>query len=374
MEQHVAYLGLGSNLGERENLIKNALGMLHQVGGIKVTKTSEPVETSPLANMAQPRYINAVAEIITALSPQELLAKLAEVETLLGRTEHEKWASRRIDIDLLLFDERIIQSDRLIVPHPQMHLRSFVLRPLSELKPDLVHPVLNERVCELAGRLNGCDFAFDASAAQIVSIAGNIGAGKTTLAKELGKALGCKILFEPYDTNPFMPAVYEGKKELALDSQLYFLTGRLEQLDKENAEPGRLIVADYVFEKERIYASQLLAKEQLKVYDKLYRYVAPTVAGAVLVIFLDEPVSMCRRRIRERGRPYEQDINAGFLEALAGGYERLFSGWNKCPVIRLSGFDAGGKGKLDHLVNQIEHYTACLTACCEQPGGGGGLS
>lgn len=365
MQQHLAYLGLGSNLGEREKLIENALGMLRQISEVKVGRTSHLIETNPLADMAQPKYINAVAEITTSLSPQELLAKTAEVEKLLGRAEHDRWASRRIDIDLLLFDERIIQTERLIVPHPQMHLRSFVLKPLSKLRPDLVHPALNEPVVELAGRLNGCDFALDASAAQIVSIAGNIGAGKTTLAEKLGKALGCKVLFEPYDTNPFMPAVYEGKKELALDSQLYFLTSRLEQLDKENAEPGRLIVADYVFEKERIYASQLLAEEQLQVYDKLYRCVAAIVAPPVLVIFLDEPAATCLHRIHKRARPYEQHINSDFLDALAGGYERLFAGWEKCPVIHLAGFNADEKGKLDHLVNQIRHYTAC----CEQPGG-----
>jgi len=370
MEQHVAYLGLGGNLGERRNLVTSAIAMLRQISELKVNRTSELVETSPLANMAQPNYINAVAEITTSLSPQELLAKTAEVEKLLGRAEHDRWASRRIDIDLLLFDERIIQTDRLIVPHPQMHLRSFVLKSLSELKPDLVHPALNEPVSALADRLNGCDFALDASAAQIVSIAGNIGAGKTTLAKKLGRAFGCKVFFEPYDTNPFMPAVYEGKKELALDSQLYFLTSRLEQLNKKNAEQGRLIITDYVFEKERIYARQLLTEEQLQVYDKLYRCVAAMVAPPVLVIFLDEPAATCLRRIHKRARPYERHINSDFLDALAGGYERLFADWKKCPVIRLTGFDAADSGKLDHLENQISHYTACLTACCEQPGAG----
>lgn len=372
MEQHVAYLGLGSNLGDRHNLIKNALRMLRQISDVKVTRTSNLLETKPLANMAQRKYINAVAEIETSLSPQGLLEKLAEVEDLLGRKKKEKWASRTIDMDLLFFDDKVIQTARLTVPHPQMHLRSFVLKSLCELKPDLVHPVLNEPVCELADRLNGCDFALDASAAQIVSIAGNIGAGKTTLAKELGGAFGCKVLFEPYDSNPFMPAVYEGEKELALDSQLYFLTSRLEQLDKENAEPGRLIITDYVFDKEQIYARRLLTKEKLQVYDKLYLYTAAMVAPPVLVIFLDEPAATCLHRIHKRARPYERHINSDFLDALAVGYERLFAGWKKCPVIRLAGFDAADRDKLDHLENQISYYTACLTACCEQPGGRAG--
>ncbi len=365
-EKHIAYVGLGSNLGERRNLVKNALGMLHQITDVKVTHTSGLLETKPLANMEQPKYINAVAEIKTSLSPHGLLEKLAEVENLLGREKKEKWASRTIDMDLLLFDDKVIQTDGLTVPHPQMHLRSFVLKPLCELNPELVHPVLAEPVIELAARLNDRDFVLDPTVPQLISIAGNIGVGKTTLAQNLAKIFDWPVIFEQYDTNPFLPAVYAGKKDLALDSQLYFLTSRLEQLEPRSLRPGKIVLADYLFEKELIYAARLLGAEQLTLYQKLYNHLASAVVPPVLVICLDEQPDECLDRIHKRGRPYEQQIDRFFLQVLADDYDRLFANWKKSPAIRFADFDTNEKARLDHLVNQIKHYTACPNNQCEQ--------
>jgi len=360
MDRHTAYIGLGSNLGDRENLVKNALRMLHQLAGVKVSKTSDLIEAEPLGGMDQPVYINAVAEIKTELAPEELLVKLGEVEEFLGRKRDEKWSARTIDMDLLLYGNRIIRTEKLTVPHEQMYLRSFVMGPLSQIAPTVVHPQLHTTVAELCRRLNGGDFTLDSERAQLVSIAGNIGVGKTTLAKNLAEVLGCSTRLEAYDTNPFLADVYAGKKELALDSQLYFLTSRAEQLAPETLEPGRGVVSDYIFEKEMIYARALLNEIQLELYSRLYCPVEATVARPVLVIYFKDSAENCLDRIRKRNRPYEQQIDIDFLGCLDGGYEHLFWQFNSCPVIRLDAakFDCTDAVALAELADQIMYYTA----------------
>ncbi len=365
MKRNTAYIGLGSNLGERENLVKNALRMLRQLDDIKVARTSELIETAPLAGMDQPPYINAVAEIRTPLDAQQLYQKLVEAENLLGRKREARWASRTVDLDLLLFEDQIIDTAELTVPHPQMHLRSFVLKPLCQLNSDLVHPFLKVTVGELARRLGGHDFFIDEGRSQVICIAGIIGAGKTTLAGRLAELLDCRTIFEAYDTNPFLPKVYAGEKHLALDSQLYFLTSRAEQLNPDVLENGVRVIADYIFEKELIYAKLLLDGQQLKLYEKLYEPVAPMVTRPVLVIYLVESAQVCLERIHRRNRPYEQQIEPDFLEQLASDYEQLFAGYDAAPVIRLSGFDANDQSALEHVAEHVRCYTAGPAACEE---------
>ena len=222
-ESKIAYIGIGSNLGDRKKNIDNALKMLTQTDGIQPLRTSDIIETNPLAGVEQPRYLNTVAELTTALSAQNFHKKISGIETALGRTRNVKWSPRTIDLDLLFFGDEIIKETNLVVPHPQMHLRTFVLSGLCQLNPALVHPVMKVDVSTLANRLNNTDFIPDSEVGQLVSIAGLIGSGKTTLANKLSQVLDCPIILEPYDQNPYLPEVYAGKKELALDSQLFFL-------------------------------------------------------------------------------------------------------------------------------------------------------
>ncbi|MHC4126100.1 MAG: 2-amino-4-hydroxy-6-hydroxymethyldihydropteridine diphosphokinase, partial [Planctomycetota bacterium] len=157
-ELTTAYIGLGSNLGDRAGQINKALEALKAVDGLEVCGLSRLYETPPLAGAEQGNYINAVAEIQTSLTAEDFFAKLGAIEDSLGRVKGQNWSSRTIDLDLLIFGRRVIDTPCLTVPHKQMHLRSFVLRGLSELDAGLIHPVLNEPVSELAARLNGGDF------------------------------------------------------------------------------------------------------------------------------------------------------------------------------------------------------------------------
>jgi 2-amino-4-hydroxy-6-hydroxymethyldihydropteridine diphosphokinase len=356
MSQTTAYIGLGSNLGDRKSFIDKALRILGETANVAVSQVSAIIETQPLGDAKQPRYLNCVAEIRTALSAEELHRQLARVEDALGRRRGEKWAPRTIDLDLLLFGDEVIDSGTLIVPHLQMHLRSFVLNGLCGLNSKLVHPILNETVEVLAGRLNGADFAPPMGRAQLISIAGNIGAGKTTLTKGLAVVLSCPAIFEAYDTNPFLPQVYAGNKDLALDSQLYFLTSRVEQLNPAILDKDRPVVTDYVFQKEQIYANLLLSAEQLALYQKIYSQLSPVVASPAVVIYLPDSPKKCLERIRRRNRPYEQGIKMGFLSAIDAGYKKLIADWTLSPVITLTDFDCLNQNAVDLLACRIEYY------------------
>ncbi|MCK5226431.1 MAG: 2-amino-4-hydroxy-6-hydroxymethyldihydropteridine diphosphokinase [Planctomycetes bacterium] len=375
LKSTTAYIGLGSNLGDRTEAINNAVRMLFASGQIGVAAVSDIIETAALGDCQQPNYLNCVAKIETSLNAKNLFNKLCGIEAKLGRirlsngstrTSAElsrmpspsKWSPRTIDLDLLLFGDEIINDTNLIVPHSQMHLRTFVLKGMCQLDSQLLHPVLKESMNNLAARLNGADFALNYKSVQLISIAGVIGVGKTTLAEKLSSLLDCKILFEAYDTNPFMPEVYAGKKQAALDSQMYFLKSRIKQLDSKKMRPSKPVISDYVFEKELIYANQLLDAEQLVLYKEKYNAVSSEVSPPVLVIYLRDSAENCLERIHRRSRPYEQQIKLDFLNALDADYENLFNSWKRCPVIRIQAakLDYSQDDWTEHLVRQIRSY------------------
>jgi len=145
------YLGLGSNLGDREAQLDAALGALARCG-FEPLAVSSLWETEPVGGPPQGPYLNRVAGGATALSPRALLEACLEVEHAAGRERRERWAARTLDLDLLLFGERVIDEPGLAVPHPRMHERRFVLEPLAEVAPEARHPVLGLTARELLER------------------------------------------------------------------------------------------------------------------------------------------------------------------------------------------------------------------------------
>jgi 2-amino-4-hydroxy-6-hydroxymethyldihydropteridine diphosphokinase len=137
-----AYIGLGSNLGEREATLREALTRLSELDGVAVVAVSSFRETDPVGNADQPRFVNAAAELETSLGPRELLERLLEVERSLGRdrTREERWGPRTVDLDLLLYGDETVGEPGLEVPHPRLAERAFVLEPLVELDPGLRLP------------------------------------------------------------------------------------------------------------------------------------------------------------------------------------------------------------------------------------------
>jgi 2-amino-4-hydroxy-6-hydroxymethyldihydropteridine diphosphokinase len=144
-----AYLSLGSNLGGRLGFLKRGISLISELPGVKMQEVSGVYETEPVGYIEQPEFLNLVVCILTSAEPHDLLRMLKEVEIKVGRVHRDKWHEREIDIDIIFYGDKVLNSKDLIIPHPRMHLRKFVLQPLNEIASNCVHPVKQKEVVQL---------------------------------------------------------------------------------------------------------------------------------------------------------------------------------------------------------------------------------
>lgn len=147
---HTAYIAIGSNMGDKEKNLNSAIELINNPDFNRVIKVSNFYETKPVGYLEQEEFLNGALEIKTLLSPKRLMRFLLEKEEELKRERIIKWGPRTIDLDILLYDNLITSEEEIIIPHPRMHERLFVLKPLSDIAPYVIHPILNKRVIELA--------------------------------------------------------------------------------------------------------------------------------------------------------------------------------------------------------------------------------
>ncbi|MBU6391576.1 MAG: 2-amino-4-hydroxy-6-hydroxymethyldihydropteridine diphosphokinase [Planctomycetota bacterium] len=142
-------IGLGSNVGDRARNLVYAYDRIITLRGIQLLKLSRFYETTPVGGPPQPMFLNAALSIETTWTPHQLLKEFQHIERFMGRVRAVKWGPRNIDIDILLYGDKIVNEDQLKIPHPLMHTRLFVLEPLIEIEPNIVHPLFNKTVLHL---------------------------------------------------------------------------------------------------------------------------------------------------------------------------------------------------------------------------------
>ncbi|MCS7228464.1 MAG: 2-amino-4-hydroxy-6-hydroxymethyldihydropteridine diphosphokinase [Candidatus Kryptonium sp.] len=369
----VAYLGIGSNLGDRIKYIQRALVALSKLPRTKITKISSLYETEPYGKKDQPWFINIVVEILTELSPFELFKKCKSIEKILGRQSRERWMEREIDIDILLYGDVVISTDEIQIPHPDMHNRRFVLIPLGEIAPKAIHPVFKKSISELLIECKDTTKIIhipekidlkniiepEVKEAKYIAIEGVIGVGKTSLAKLLGERLNAKIVLEQYYENPFLEKFYQNRERYAFQTQIFFLLSRyrqqMELLQRDLFH--EYLITDYIFDKDKIFAHINLKGDELKLYEMLVSLLEKNIPVPDLVIYLQASVERLMYNIRKRGRPFERNISEDYIRELSEAYnEFFFNQYKKSPVlvINVTEIDFVGSGEdFEDLMEKI---------------------
>jgi 2-amino-4-hydroxy-6-hydroxymethyldihydropteridine diphosphokinase len=358
------YLGLGANLGDREANIRQALEMLAARGvGVRVASAlieSEPVGGPP----GQPTFLNGAAVVETELSPRELLEVSREVENALGRDRSQgRWAARKIDVDILVYGQRVIDAPDLTVPHPRIAERGFVLEPLAEIAPGLSVPGTGRTVAELwaayNARTGGPRFKPRTVSCRHIAVEGPMGVGKTTLAARLAHELGYRLVLEAPESNPFLPMMYKDRRRWAVHAQVAFLLDRWRQLSRlaqgDLFAPGA--VADYFFEKDRIFAGINLSVEELVLYLRLEEGMGERLPKPDAIVYLRARLPALLERVRRRGIAYELgDELPGYLERISAAYAEHFRRPPGPPVLVVDTDDMDlvrGQGELAAVVEAL---------------------
>jgi 2-amino-4-hydroxy-6-hydroxymethyldihydropteridine diphosphokinase len=333
--QHQVILSLGSNQGNRLENIENCLQRIHQEVGtvIKVSRLYE----SPAWGFESDAFYNCVVVIHTTNSAQKILTQVLKVEKKLGRVRSNKpgYHSRTIDIDLISFDEEIIDSEKLQIPHPLMQNRKFVLLPIQDLNLDWKHPVLkktisellesspDQSVCKVIQELKSPLQSISLEQFNYVAFEGNIGAGKTTLATKISQDFNAKTVLERFADNPFLPKFYKDQNRYAFPLEMSFLADRYQQLSDDLAQFDLFkdfIVADYHIFKSLIFAKITLADDEYRLYRNLFDIIYREMPKPDLYIYLYQNSERLLQNIKKRGRSYEQKIPAEYLEKINNGY------------------------------------------------------
>ena len=328
------YLSLGSNQGNKlENLQKaidligEKVGAIHKVSSIYKTKSW---------GFDGDDFFNCCVEASTNLNPETLLKTLLEIEESLGRvrTNSNEYSGRSIDLDILLFDDEIIFSPNLIVPHPRMLERKFVLVPLTEITPNYRHPIEKQTIlmCLHNSDDSSAIEKIDATLIRPISlfekynyiaIEGNIGAGKTSLAKMIGDDYNAKLVLERFADNPFLPKYYEDMERYAFPLEMSFLADRYNQLSEDLAQFDlfkNFIVSDYYIFKSLIFAQVSLHKDEYALYRKVFDVMYREISKPDIYVYLYQNTDRLLNNIKKRGRDYEQNIEPEYLDKIHAGY------------------------------------------------------
>ncbi|WP_349352709.1 MULTISPECIES: 2-amino-4-hydroxy-6-hydroxymethyldihydropteridine diphosphokinase [unclassified Flagellimonas] len=329
------YLSLGSNLGNRHANLQKAIFRIQQKAGSILDISS--VYENPAVGFDGEPFLNIVISVLTPLPPKELLDTILQIERDFGRIRNEGggYRSRTLDIDIVYYGSEVINHEDLVVPHPHMQHRNFVLKPLADIAPQFYHPVLSKDTRNL---LQECsdrsqftktkhklfkDRSGLFSQLQLIAIEGNIGAGKTTLSKMISDDFNAKLVLERFADNPFLPKFYEDQARYAFPLEMSFLADRYQQFMDDTSQFDlfkNFMVSDYDIFKSLIFAKVTLQKEEFNLYRKVFSFMYKEVKKPEIYLYLYQNTERLLANIKKRGRDYEQNIAPEYLEKINRGY------------------------------------------------------
>ncbi len=304
-------------------------------------------------------FLNCVVLVESNYSVEKTLETILSIEKKLGRIRSEKegHASRPIDIDILFYNDEIIKTKTLEVPHPRLQNRKFVLQPLVDISPDFQHPKFQKSLGELLEETNDKSelikqskwlrnpiLDYDISKYRYIAIEGNIGAGKTSLASQIASDFNSKLVLERFKENPFLPKFYEEPDRFAFPLEMSFLADRYQQLLDDLTQYDLFkenVISDYDAYKSLIFANITLQKEEYTLYRKLFYLMHKELPSPDMYIYLYQNTERLLENIKNRGRDFEQKIEAEYLQKINNGYMEFIRNQqnDKIKIIDISELD-----------------------------------
>ncbi len=366
--QNSIVLSIGTNIGDRLSNLQKAIDLIHnQVG--TVIKISSVYQYPAWGFQSDPFY-NCAILIHNKISAQETISRVLDIENTIGRVRQDtkQYIARVIDIDIISFNESCYNLPNLVIPHPFMQDRKFVLEPMLDLNLTWKHPVLNkdvtqllnqcqdnsqkELVAQLVAPLNKYDF----SSINFLAIEGNIGAGKTTLSSKISQDFNAKLILEGFADNPFLPKFYQDADRYAFSLEMSFLADRYSQLSDDLAQLDlfkEFVVADYYVHKSLIFAQITLEQDEFRLYKQIFDIMYKETPQPDIYLFLYQNTDRLLENIQKRGRSYESEITANYLDSVTKGYLNYIK---TIPATKILAIDISD---LDFVANQ-NHYIYIL--------------
>lgn len=334
MKFNIVYLSLGSNLGDKINNLQTTINLIDSKVG-DVLLISSLYQTKAEGFVGED-FLNCCVSLRTSMEPKILIKELINIESQNGRLRSNRniYESRSIDIDILFYEDKIINQHNLTIPHPRMNERNFVIKPLLDIAKSKIHPVLNRTISEIDLDLGDTEIIKinddlvlpvieKLKSIKNIVIEGNIGVGKTCLSEKLSKDLNKELILEGYMDNPFLEKYYENPDRYALNVELTFLTDRCRQLSDFNNQISLFssgLVSDYDIFKSLVFAGISLKEIEYNLFRKIFTYMTKDLFKSNLIIYLLQSTEQLLENIKKRGRGFEKKIDKKYLDKINQGY------------------------------------------------------
>ena len=334
MKFNIVYLSLGSNLGDKINNLQTTINLIDsKVGDVLLISS---VYQTKAEGFVGEDFLNCCVSLRTSMEPKILIKELINIESQNGRLRSNRniYESRSIDIDILFYEDKIINQHNLTIPHPRMNERDFVIKPLLDIAKSKIHPVLNRTISEIDLDLGDTEIIKinddlvlpvieKLKSIKNIVIEGNIGVGKTCLSEKLSKDLNKELVLEGYMDNPFLEKYYENPDRYALNVELTFLTDRCRQLSDFNNQISLFssgLVSDYDIFKSLVFAGISLKEIEYNLFRKIFTYMTKDLFKSNLIIYLLQSTEQLLENIKKRGRGFEKKIDKKYLDKINQGY------------------------------------------------------